>query len=104
MFVSLEVALGQSLEKRRQFRKWTQTQLVNAIGSSQPRVAKVVGGRPLRVNRPADQGTAHESCAPTPRQLPPDEASGERRGFALGGVSEGGNHLNRWLLRDEIEL
>jgi len=40
-FVELKVALASSLKKRRQARKWTQTQLANAIGSSQPRVAKM---------------------------------------------------------------
>ena len=41
VFVDLKVALARSLKKRRQSRKWTQTQLANAIGSSQPRVAKM---------------------------------------------------------------
>jgi len=45
-FVDLKVALAQSLKKRRQARKWTQTQLANAIGSSQPRVAKMEGADP----------------------------------------------------------
>jgi DNA-binding XRE family transcriptional regulator len=40
-FVELKVSLADSLKKRRQKRKWTQTQLANAIGSSQPRVAKM---------------------------------------------------------------
>ena len=40
-FVDLKVALASSLKKRRQSKRWTQTQLANAIGSSQPRVAKM---------------------------------------------------------------
>jgi len=40
-FVELKVALATSLRKRRQAKKWTQTQLATAIGSSQPRVAKM---------------------------------------------------------------
>ena len=40
-FVDLKVALAGSLKKRRQSKRWTQTQLANAIGSSQPRVAKM---------------------------------------------------------------
>lgn len=40
-FVDLKVALAGSLRKRRQAKRWTQTQLANAIGSSQPRVAKM---------------------------------------------------------------
>ena len=40
-FVELKVALATSLRKRRQAKKWTQTQLAKAIGSSQPRVAKM---------------------------------------------------------------
>ena len=40
-FVELKVALATSLKKRRQSKKWTQTQLAKAIGSSQPRVAKM---------------------------------------------------------------
>ena len=40
-FVELKIALAQSLKKRRQAKKWTQTQLAKAIGSSQPRVAKM---------------------------------------------------------------
>jgi DNA-binding XRE family transcriptional regulator len=40
-FVELKVALARSLKRRRQAKKWTQTQLANAIGSSQPRVAKM---------------------------------------------------------------
>lgn len=40
-FVALKVALASSLRKRRQAKKWTQTQLAKAIGSSQPRVAKM---------------------------------------------------------------
>ncbi len=40
-FVDLKVALASSLRKRRQSKRWTQTQLANAIGSSQPRVAKM---------------------------------------------------------------
>lgn len=40
-FVELKVALANSLKKRRQGKKWTQTQLAAAIGSSQPRVAKM---------------------------------------------------------------
>ena len=40
-FVELKLALAQSLKKRRQAKKWTQTQLAKAIGSSQPRVAKM---------------------------------------------------------------
>ncbi len=44
--VDLKVALAESLKKRRQARKWAQTQLANAIGSSQPRVAKMEGADP----------------------------------------------------------
>ena len=40
-FVDLKVALAGSLKERRQSKRWTQTQLANAIGSSQPRVAKM---------------------------------------------------------------
>ena len=40
-FVELKVALANSLKERRRARKWTQTQLASAIGSSQPRVAKM---------------------------------------------------------------
>jgi DNA-binding XRE family transcriptional regulator len=40
-FVELKLALARSLKKRRQTKKWTQTQLAKAIGSSQPRVAKM---------------------------------------------------------------
>ena len=40
-FVELKVSLANSLKKRRQSKKWTQTQLASAIGSSQPRVAKM---------------------------------------------------------------
>jgi DNA-binding XRE family transcriptional regulator len=40
-FVDMKVALARSLKQRRQRRHWTQTQLANAIGSSQPRVAKM---------------------------------------------------------------
>jgi DNA-binding XRE family transcriptional regulator len=40
-FVELKIALAQSLKKRRQAKKWTQTQLAKTIGSSQPRVAKM---------------------------------------------------------------
>lgn len=40
-FVELKLALSRSLKKRRQTKKWTQTQLAKAIGSSQPRVAKM---------------------------------------------------------------
>ena len=40
-FVDLKVALASSLKRRRQSKRWTQTQLANAIGSSQPRVAKM---------------------------------------------------------------
>ena len=40
-FVELKLALARSLKKRRQAKKWTQTQLAKAIGSSQPRVAKM---------------------------------------------------------------
>lgn len=40
-FVELKIALAESLKRRRQSRKWTQTQLAKAIGSSQPRVAKM---------------------------------------------------------------
>jgi len=42
-FVELKIALAQSLKKRRQAKRWTQTQLAKAIGSSQPRVAKMEG-------------------------------------------------------------
>ena len=40
-FVEMKIALARSLKRRRQSRKWTQTQLAEAIGSSQPRVAKM---------------------------------------------------------------
>ena len=40
-FVELKIGLADSLKKRRQAKKWTQTQLATAIGSSQPRVAKM---------------------------------------------------------------
>lgn len=40
-YVELKVALARSLKKRRQAKKWTQTQLAAAVGSSQPRVAKM---------------------------------------------------------------
>jgi len=40
-YVELKVALAKSLKKRRQAKKWTQTQVAAAIGSSQPRVAKM---------------------------------------------------------------
>jgi DNA-binding XRE family transcriptional regulator len=40
-FVELKVALASSLKERRQSKRWTQTQLAAAIGSSQPRVAKM---------------------------------------------------------------
>ena len=40
-FVELKIALAQSLKARRQAKKWTQTQLAKAIGSSQPRVARM---------------------------------------------------------------
>ena len=40
-FVQLKVSLANSLKKRRQSKRWTQTQLAAAIGSSQPRVAKM---------------------------------------------------------------
>jgi DNA-binding XRE family transcriptional regulator len=40
-FVELKRALARSLKERRQAKKWTQTQLAKAIGSSQPRVAKM---------------------------------------------------------------
>ena len=39
--VDLKVAPASSLRKRRQAKKLTQTRLANAIGSSQPRVAKM---------------------------------------------------------------
>ena len=45
-FVELKVALANSLKRRRQAKKWTQTQLAAAIGSSQPRVAKMEAGDP----------------------------------------------------------
>ncbi len=45
-FVDMKVALARSLKKRRQSRKWTQTQLAKAIGSSQPRVAKMEAADP----------------------------------------------------------
>jgi len=40
-FVELKVALASSLKKRRRAKRWTQTQLAAAIGSSQPRVVKM---------------------------------------------------------------
>jgi transcriptional regulator with XRE-family HTH domain len=40
-FVDLKLALASSLKKRRRSKTWTQTQLANAIGSSEPRVAKM---------------------------------------------------------------
>lgn len=40
-FVEMKVDLASSLKKRRQAKRWTQTQLAKAIGSSQPRVAKM---------------------------------------------------------------
>ena len=45
-FVELKVALANNLKKRRQAKKWTQTQLATAIGSSQPRVAKMEAADP----------------------------------------------------------
>ena len=40
-FVEMKIALASSLKRRRQSRKWTQSQLAKVIGSSQPRVAKM---------------------------------------------------------------
>ncbi len=40
-FVEMKVALARSLRERRQGLGWTQSQLAEAMGSSQPRVAKM---------------------------------------------------------------
>jgi DNA-binding XRE family transcriptional regulator len=45
-FVEMKLALADSIRRRRQARKLTQTQLAKAIGSSQSRVAKMEVGDP----------------------------------------------------------
>ena len=45
-FIEMKLALAQSVKKRRQAKRLTQTQLARRVGSSQSRVAKIEAGDP----------------------------------------------------------
>jgi len=45
-FIDLKLALSRGLRKRREARKWTQTELAQKLRSSQSRIAKMEAGDP----------------------------------------------------------